>query len=187
VWQNLAAGVFAVPTTSVSHLTIGNRVALLRFAVNVLKQYRDQPIAAAPSPRWGNVQGRPSLVFVAPEYMFVREGFQLSVAHDLKRNCFPEKPDRKLAIGEMQRIGSEYGKQLVFVPGSIASREALPAPGVGDRDERVNRAITCMRMSALSIRSAHPSFAGLTDEETAACRCGGILCTQSVAHLVTFS
>ena len=161
MFVNLAAGALSFPTTTSPTVNLAGRVALLRAAVMRLKQYRDERIVASPSTRWDGAGGRPSLVLVAPEYMFVREGFQLAAARDLKRNRFLEKSDKDAVVAELQRISAEFGKQLVLVPGSIASREALPAPGA-DRDERVQRAAQHIMTAALSMESFFP---GRTEEE----------------------
>src|SRR5262249_38714870 len=86
----------------------------------------DTRMAAAPGPKWTNHAGRPSMVFVAPEYMFLREGFDLSTTQDFKRNRFLDAVDGERIINGLKALGAEFGKQLVFVPGSIASRKPIP-------------------------------------------------------------
>jgi hypothetical protein len=66
MWQNLAAGVFSVPTTTLPNYTIGQRLTLLEDAITALEQFRNTRMATAPSPRWNNAGTRPSMVLVAP-------------------------------------------------------------------------------------------------------------------------
>ena len=126
MWVNLAAGALSFPTTTSPTADVGQRMALLRAAITELKNYRDTQIATNPSARWNNAESRPSLVLVAPEYMFVRDGFNLSTLTDLKKNRFLEKADKDRIMSDLQRLSAEFGKQLVIVPGSIASREDYP-------------------------------------------------------------
>jgi len=120
MWTNLVAGAFNVPTPNIPALSTDNRIALLKQALAQLKQYRDNQMTSNPSPRWGGGDSRPSMIFVAPEYMFTAPGFQLSSAKDLKRNRFLSRGEHDGIVGRLQEISAEYGKQLVLVPGSIA-------------------------------------------------------------------
>jgi predicted amidohydrolase len=154
--MNLAAGALSMPTTG-STTEPGARIAVLRSCINELIRYRTAETVKAPT-RWAGASGRPSLVLVAPEYMFVRRGFRLQAATDLKRNRFLEKGDRDNIIAELQKLSAEFGKQLIFVPGSIASREELPAHGSADRNEAVKMAKQHIRTSAQWILNYDPNL-----------------------------
>jgi predicted amidohydrolase len=127
MWLNLAAGVLHFPTTQRPTDSINHRLALLRDALATLTSYRDACMAAAPGPKWKNHTGRPSMVFVAPEYMFLREGYEHPQnLTQLNQNRFLEATDHQRIVEALKAISAGYGKQLVFVPGTIASRNPIP-------------------------------------------------------------
>jgi hypothetical protein len=127
MWLNLAAGVFHFPTTHRPLDSINHRLALLRQALAELTRYRDARMAADPGPKWKNHTGRPSMVFVAPEYMFLKEGYtHPQTQTQLRQNRFLEATDHQRIVDAFKAISAGYGKQLVFVPGTIASRNPIP-------------------------------------------------------------
>lgn len=152
MWTNLAVGVFNIPTLGISNLTIDDRIQWLRAGVQRLVQYRDDKRSSAPSPRWINNSLCPSMIFVAPEYMFVSSGFKLQGIGDLKRNRFLSRKEHDQIVAELQRISQQYGRDLLFVPGTIAYREELPNQPV-DRMERVTIAQQHIKTSARTLES----------------------------------
>jgi hypothetical protein len=155
-WMNLAVGALSMPTTG-STTDPAVRIGLLRSAINELISYRSKQTAKAPT-RWQGAATRPSLVLVAPEYMFVARGFRLSTASDLSRNRFLEKAERDNIIADLQKLSASFGKQLILVPGSIASRELLPPHGSTDRNEAVAMAKQHISTSAQWILNFDPSL-----------------------------
>ena len=152
MWTNLAAGVFNVPTLEVAALSINDRLTWLRLAIERLVQYRDERMQANPCPRWKPGGLAPSMVLVAPEYMFVPPGFQLVDVNDLKRNRFLSREQHDDIVAEIQRISAHYGRDLVLVPGTIAYREEVP-DRPSERKERLDTAKTRIRTAARSLEA----------------------------------
>lgn len=155
-WMNLAVGALSMPTTG-STTDPAVRIGLLRSAINELISYRSKQVAKASS-RWQGASTRPSLVLVAPEYMFVARGFRLATVSDLSRNRFLEKAARDNIMGDLQELSASFGKQLILVPGSIASRELLPPHGTTDRNEAVAMAKQHISTSAQWILNYQPTL-----------------------------
>jgi predicted amidohydrolase len=132
MWLSVAAGVLHFPTTERPWDTINVRLGLLKTALTELTQYRNAQMAAKPGPMWKNHDGRPSMILVAPEYMFLKEGYE-HPKNDLqaKQNRFLEASDHQRIVEAFKAISATYGKQLVFVPGTIASRAPIPGDSPG--------------------------------------------------------
>lgn len=134
--QNVAVGAWSYDTSLNSNVPWKKRVPLLKEAVKRLRQYRDRQIAAADTAAltakkgderdnalqtqrmWKNAGSRYSMLFVAPEYMFMGE--VKSHLSDVSADRFLSEAAHREIMIELGDISESYGAQMVFVPGSTA-------------------------------------------------------------------
>jgi hypothetical protein len=90
-------------------------------AVYGLREFRDAQAKAyqGADGAWDKIHDRPSMVFVAPEYMFAKAGDQFT--HDRLR-----LPDEKTNIEKaLKELSADLGTSAVLAPGSISYVEPL--------------------------------------------------------------
>jgi predicted amidohydrolase len=121
-FRNLAVGAWSYDTFGRSFGTRHTRMWRLKDAVAALANFRDEQVQAAATQKdkglWTNPTGRPSMVFVAPEYMFMAPC--QSGLSKLDDERFLDTTARDRILAELQEVSEDYGTQLVFAPGSIA-------------------------------------------------------------------
>jgi hypothetical protein len=161
MWKKLVAGVLHADTENMGAQTHAQRHQMIRTAVQQLHLYRDNLIAAAAGDQmWDNPTTRPSMILVAPEYMFASHGFQLQVGADLQRNRFMSVADKNTVIQNLRLLSNQYGNQLVMAPGSIAHRDPLVVPGAPGYLASVNRTKAHIRQAATNLNNLRPQAAG---------------------------
>jgi hypothetical protein len=124
-----------------SNASIATRMAVLRAGLAALVDYRNrkaqEAIAGTVSEektRWENPAGRLSMIFVAPEYMFMN-ACQPHL-HNVTDDRFLGLTERNDIINALTDISKTYDSQLIFVPGSIAFKK--PFYRQGDTSEILN-------------------------------------------------
>lgn len=127
-FRNVVVGAWSYDTILNSNVPWANRLPLLDAAVRALVAYRDQLAGAAATGNdvktktlWANPTGRLSMIFAAPEYMFMAPcASGLSNTSDER---FLDETANTQILTALQGISERYGAQLLFVPGSIAYKK----------------------------------------------------------------
>ena len=124
-FRNIAVGVWSYDTHTNTHVPWATRLPLLTQAVQALAAWRDQTANAArlgadekQRQLWSNPTGRLSMVFVAPEYMFM--GTCATGLSNPTDDRFLSDNEHLQILNALTTISDGYGVQLCFIPGSIA-------------------------------------------------------------------
>src|SRR5882757_7079790 len=127
-FRNVAVGVWSYDTDTNTNVSWAVRMPLLRAAVAGLARFRDQQVQAATlgadvkiRQLWANANARFSMIFVAPEYMFMAPcAAGLSQPTD---DRFLDQNAQEQILTQLTAISAHYGVELVFIPGSIAFKK----------------------------------------------------------------
>lgn len=122
-WRNMIVGVWSYNTWLNSNVANNQRMLFLEQAVAKLKDYRDTQIKSN-EPKWQNADGRPSMAFIAPEYMFAQPTPN-QYGHQFMQERFVGENDKNKIVSELTNISEKYGKSLILAPGSIAYKVPL--------------------------------------------------------------
>jgi hypothetical protein len=120
-WRKVAVGVLCADTYE--GVRESSRMDLVVEAVYGLREFRDEQAKAynAADGAWDRIHDRPSMVFVAPEYMFSKAGKALT--GDRLRSGAEKDAIEK----ELKAFSSGLGTGAILAPGSISYVEPLGA------------------------------------------------------------
>jgi hypothetical protein len=140
-FRNVALGALSFDTMARSNASVAERLTAVRDGLTELVNYRNRKIQQARlganaenKTRWDNAEGRLSLIFVAPEYMFMNAC--QPYLHNVTDDRFLNLTTRDQIINSLTEISKGHDVQLIFVPGSIAYKK--PFFRQGDSAEEIS-------------------------------------------------